>query len=247
MIENLLYHIGRYCGMVAGMFRTLERPKVYYELILAEVSSMIGGSMVIVIIISTFIGAVTCLQTAYQLTSGVFPDSIIGSVVSASTLLELSPTVMTFILAGRIGSKIASEIGAMRVTEQIDAIEVMGINPIGYLVLPKIAGGLLALPLLVTVSAFLSHLGGMVSGELSGEVTAVEYTQGIQEYFNPFYITVMYVKAIIFGFIITSVSAYQGFFTHGGSLEVGVSSTRAVVFSCLSMVFADYLIAELML
>lgn len=233
--------------MVGGMFKTLERPKVYYQLILAETSQMIGGSMVIVVIISTFIGAVTCLQTAYQLTSGVFPDSIIGSVVSASTLLELSPTVMTFILAGRIGSKIASEIGAMRVTEQIDAIEVMGINPIGYLVLPKIVGGLLALPMLVTVSAFLSHLGGMLSGELSGEVTAVEYTQGIQEYFIPFYITVMYVKAIIFGFIITSVSAYQGFFTRGGSLEVGISSTRAVVFSCLTMVFADYLIAELML
>ncbi len=233
--------------MVGGMFRTLEKPKVYYQLALAETVSMIGGSVVIVVIISVFIGAVTTLQTAYQLTSGVFPDSVIGSVVSASTLLELSPTVMTFILAGRIGSKIASEIGAMRVSEQIDAIEVMGINPTGYLVLPKILGGVIALPILVTISAFLSHSGGMLAGDLSGEVTAVEFTQGIQEYFDPFQVTVMYVKAVIFGFIITSVSAYQGFFTEGGSLDVGISSTKAVVFSCLSMVFADYLIAELLL
>jgi len=233
--------------MVGGMFRTLEKPGVYYRIALSEATSMIGGSMTIVVIISTFIGAVTTLQTAYQLTSGVFPDSVIGSVVSASTLLELSPTVMTFILAGRIGSKIASEIGAMRVSEQIDAIEVMGINPIGYLVLPRILGGLVSLPILVTVSAFLSHGGGMLAGELSGEVTAVEFTQGIQEYFDPFQVTVMYVKAVIFGFIITAVSAYQGFYTKGGSLDVGVSSTKAVVFSCLSMVFADYLIAELLL
>jgi len=208
---------------------------------------MVGGSMTIVVIISTFIGAVTTLQTAYQLTSGVFPDSVIGSVVSASTLLELSPTVMTFILAGRIGSKIASEIGAMRVSEQIDAIEVMGINPLGYLVLPKILGGIMSLPILVTISAFLSHLGGMFVGEVSGEVTAVEFTQGIQEYFDSFQVVVMYVKAIFFGFLITAVSAYQGFYTSGGSLDVGASSTKAVVFSCLSMVFADYLIAELLL
>ncbi len=233
--------------MIGGMFRTLEKPGIYYRIALSEAVSMIGGSMTIVVIISTFIGAVTTLQTAYQLTSGVFPDSVIGSVVSASTLLELSPTVMTFILAGRIGSKIASEIGAMRVSEQIDAIEVMGINPIGYLVLPRILSGLVALPILVTISAFLSHGGGMLAGELSGEVTAVEFTQGIQEYFDPFQVTVMYVKAFIFGFIITAVSAYQGFYTQGGALDVGISSTKAVVFSCLSMVFADYLIAELLL
>lgn len=247
VLRSLLFHIGRFSLMIGGMFRTLEKPIVYYRLTLTETVSMIGGSMVIVVIISTFIGAVMCLQTAYQLTSGVFPDSVIGSVVSASTLLELSPTVMSFVLAGRIGSKISSEIGSMRVSEQIDAIEVMGINPVGYLVFPKILGGMIALPILVTVSAFLSHLGGMVAGDLSGEVTAVEYTQGIREYFDPFQVIVMYVKAFIFGFLITAVSSYQGFYTRGGSLEVGSASTRAVVFSCLSMVFADYLIAELML
>lgn len=229
------------------MFRSLEKPQVYYRLWLAESVSMIGGTIGIVIIISTFIGAVTTLQTAYQLVSSLVPDKVIGSVVSASTLLELAPTVMTFIIAGRIGSQIASEIGTMRVTEQIDAIEVMGINSQAYLILPKILAGLVSLPVLVTVSAFVAHAGGLFAGDISGEVTAVEFTQGIQEYFEPFQVAVMYVKAITFGFIITTVSAYQGFYTDGGSLEVGASSTKAVVYSCLVMVVADYIIAELML
>lgn len=229
------------------MFRSLEKPQVYYRLWLAESVSMIGGTIGIVIIISTFIGAVTTLQTAYQLVSSLVPNKVIGSVVSASTLLELAPTVMTFIIAGRIGSQIASEIGTMRVTEQIDAIEVMGINSKAYLILPKILAGLVSLPVLVTVSAFVAHAGGLFAGDISGEVTAVEFTQGIQEYFEPFQVAVMYVKAITFGFIITTVSAYQGFYTDGGSLEVGASSTKAVVYSCLVMVVADYIIAELML
>lgn len=233
--------------LLGSMFKTMEKPRVYYDLALQETTSMITGSLAIVIIISVFIGGVTTLQTAYQLVSDLIAKSVIGSIVSASTLLELSPTVMTFILAGRIGSKIASEIGTMRVTEQIDAIEVMGINSSAYLILPKIIGGLIAFPILVSVSAFLAHLGGLMAGDFTGEVTAVEFTSGIQTYFEPFQVVVMYVKAFTFGFLITSVSAYQGFFTHGGALEVGASSTKAVVFSCLSMVVADYLIAQIML
>lgn len=225
----------------------MEKPRIYYELALQETVSMILGSMGIVVIISVFVGGVTTLQTAYQLVSDLIADSIIGSIVSASTLLELSPTVMVFILAGRIGSKIASEIGTMRVTEQIDAIEVMGINSSAYLILPKIIGGLIAFPILVTVSAFLAHLGGMLAGDWTGAVTAVEFTSGIQTYFEPFQVVVMYVKAFTFGFLITTISAYQGFYTQGGALEVGASATRAVVFSCLSMVVADYLIAQIML
>lgn len=246
-MTKFLFHIGRYVLLLGSMFRSLEKPQVYYRLWLAESVSMIGGTVGIVIIISTFIGAVTTLQTAYQLVSSLVPDKVIGSVVSASTLLELAPTVMTFIIAGRIGSQIASEIGTMRVTEQIDAIEVMGINSSAYLILPKILAGLVSLPVLVTVSAFVAHAGGLFAGDVSGEVTAVEFTQGIQEYFEPFQVAVMYVKAITFGFIITTVSAYQGFYTDGGSLEVGASSTKAVVYSCLVMVVADYIIAELML
>ena len=201
----------------------------------------------IVIIISVFIGAVSTLQTAYQLVTSLVPKSVIGTVVSATTLLELSPTVLTFILAGRIGSKIASEIGTMRVTEQIDALEVMGVNSSAYLILPKIIAGFIALPVLVSVSAFLAHLGGLIAGDVTGAVTALEFTMGIQEFYEPYQVLVMYVKAFTFGLLITSVSAYQGYYTQGGALEVGASSTRAVVFSCLTMVVADYLIAQLML
>ena len=229
------------------MFKSMEKPGIYYRLALSETVSFISGSMVIIVVISTFIGAVTTLQTGYQLISSFVPRSIIGTIVSTTTLLELSPTVVTFILAGRIGSKIASEIGTMRVTEQIDALEVMGINSSAYLIFPKVIAGLLALPTLVTISAFLAHLGGVLAGDLSGTVTAYEFTLGLQTYYDPYQVAVMYVKAFTFGFLITTVSAYQGYFTKGGALEVGASSTKAVVFSCLAMVVADYLIAQLML
>lgn len=247
LLEYFFFHVGRFFIMLGGIFRSMDKPAIYYRLWLGETVQMIQGSLVIVVIISSFMGAVTTLQTAYQLSSGLFPDSIIGSVVSATTLLELSPSVLSFILAGRIGSRIASEVGTMRVTEQIDALEVMGVNAQAYLIFPKILGALIAFPVLVTVSAFLSHLGGMMAGDLTGEVTATEYTQGVQTYFVPFQVTVMYVKSITFGLIISTISAYQGFFTSGGALEVGASSTKAVVYSCLTLVVADYLIAQLML
>jgi phospholipid/cholesterol/gamma-HCH transport system permease protein len=246
-LYKLFYHIGRYVMLMGGIFRTPEKFSVYYRLTLSEAVSQANGSLMIVVIISTFIGAVSTLQTAYQLETGLLPDSIIGAVVAATTLLELAPTVMSFILAGRIGSNIASQIGTMRVTEQIDAIEVMGINPQGYLLIPRILAGIISFPVLVTIAAFLGILGGMVAGHLSGEVTATEYSQGLREYYDGFQVVVMYIKAVIFGFLITSVAAYQGFYTRGGALEVGEASTRAVVFGCLSMVIADYLVAQLLL
>ncbi|MDX1908106.1 MAG: ABC transporter permease [Bacteroidia bacterium] len=233
--------------LLGSMFKSMERPAVYYKLTLAETVSMIGGSAMIVVVISLFIGAVSTLQTAYQLVSSLVARSVIGSVVSVTTLLELSPTVLMFIVAGRIGSKIASEIGTMRINEQIDALEVMGINASAYLIFPKILSGLLSVPVLVSLAAFLSHLGGMLAGEYTGAVTLVEFTQGVQQYYEPIQVEVMYVKAITFGFLIPAISAYQGYFTQGGSLEVGASSTRAVVYSCLAMVIADYIIAEIIL
>lgn len=225
----------------------MDKASTYYKLYVSETVRMIQGSMVIVVIISTFMGAVSTVQTAYQLIAEWIQPSVIGSVVSATTILELSPTVLSFILAGRIGSRIASEIGTMRVTEQIDALEVMGVNSQAYLIFPKILAGLTSFPILVTVSAFLSHLGGMVAGHLTGEVLIQQFAQGTQEFFVPFQINVMYVKAITFGWIITTISAYQGFYTRGGALEVGTTSTKAVVYSCLTIVVFDYLIAQIML
>lgn len=246
-IQTFLFHIGRYVLLLAGMFKRPEKLKLYYQQTMIEAVSMVVGSMFIVVIISTFIGAVTTLQTAYQLTTPFIADSVIGSVVSASTLLELSPTVLSFILAGRIGSNIASQIGTMRVTEQIDALEVMGINSKGYLLMPRLVAGFFSFPLLITISAFLSTMGGLMAGDISGEVSAIEYIQGMEEYYDPLYITIMYVKAIIFGILIVSISAYQGYYVRGGALEVGRAATRAVVYSCLTMVVADYFVAQLLL
>ena len=135
----------------------------------------------------------------------------------------------------------------MRVTEQIDAIEVMGINSSGYLIIPRIVAGLISFPILVTISAFLSILGGLVAGTLTGEVTAVEFAQGVQEDYDPIYTAILYVKALVFGFLITTISAYQGYYVRGGALEVGRAATRAVVYSCLAMVVADYFVAQIFL
>jgi len=239
LLRSFLFHLGRYTMLLGGIFRTMEKPKVYYKLALGEAVSMVGGSLSILIVISLFIGAVTTLQTAYQLTSSLVPTSIIGTIVSVTDLLELSPTIVNLVIAGRIGSKIASEIGTMRVTEQIDALEVMGVNSRAYLILPKLIGGVVALPILTTISAFLTHTGGIFAGSMTGAVTAQEFTLGLREYYDHYQVVIMYVKCTTFGFIITSVSAYQGYFTRGGALEVGDSATRAVVYSCLTMVVFD--------
>lgn len=246
-MKRFFYHIGRFSMLLGGMFRAMEKPRVYYKLTLDEAVSMIGGSMLILVVISFFVGAVTTVQTAYQLTSNLVSNTIIGSIVSTTAILELSPGIVNLVIAGRIGSKIASEIGTMRVTEQIDALEVMGINSRAYLILPKIFAGLISLPILTTISAFLAHAGGISAGHFSGEVTSTEFILGMREYYDPYQVVVMYVKAAVFGLIIASVSSYQGFYTKGGALDVGASSTRAVVFSCLTITLADYMVAQLML
>lgn len=247
MTFSIFQHIGRYLMMMSNLFHSLERPVIYYRLFMREIITMVIGSLSIVVLIATFVGAVTTLQTAYQLISPWIPRSTIGSVVSASTMLELAPTVVTFILAGMMGSSIASEIGTMRVTEQIDALEVMGINSVAYLVLPKLTASLIVYPMLVTIAAFLCHLGGIIAGEVSGQVSAVEFTQGVQQWFEPIQVRVMYTKSIIFGFLISTISAYQGYYTSGGALEVGQSCTKAVVNSCIAMVVADYFVADILL
>jgi phospholipid/cholesterol/gamma-HCH transport system permease protein len=194
-----------------------------------------------------FLGAVTTVQTAFQLVSDFIPKSVIGMIVRDSAILELSPTISAIVLAGKVGSSIASQIGTMRVTEQIDALEIMGINSPGYLILPKIIGAVTMIPLLVIISIGLTITGGYIAGTASGAVTGQDFINGITTTFIPFTFTVSMVKSVIFAFIITSVSAYQGFYTDGGALEVGRSSTKAVVISCIAILFTDYLVAQLLL
>lgn len=241
------FHFGRYLLLLKRTFTLTEKLRVYIGAILTEIVSMGIGSIAIVFIISLFIGAVGTVQTAYQISSGFYPRTVIGNVVSASALLEMAPTVISLILAGKVGSNITSQIGTMRVTEQIDALDVMGVNSASYLILPKILGALIALPILVTLAAFLMHVGGILAGILANIVSYAQFTEGVRAFTQPFFVTFMLIKAVSFSFIISSISAYQGYYVHGGAVEVGQASTTAVVQSCTSIIIVNYILAKLLL
>jgi phospholipid/cholesterol/gamma-HCH transport system permease protein len=205
------------------------------------------GSLGIIAIISVFIGAVAAIQVAFQLISPYITKTVVGSISRDSTILEFSPTISSLVLTGRIGSSIASQIGTMRVTEQIDALEIMGVNAPGYLISPKIIAGVTMIPLLVIISVVLGLSGGYAACLMSRDVSTTDYLLGLRDGFNPVTVTVCAVKAVTFGFIITSVCAYFGFYTSGGALEVGQSATKGVVFSCIWILFADLIISSLLL
>lgn len=240
-------NFGRYLLLMKSVFKKPEKFHIYWREIVFEMNSIGVGSLTLVAIISTFIGAVMTMQIAFQLVSDLIPNSIIGAINRDSSILELSPTITGLILAGKVGSSISSQIGSMRVSEQIDALEIMGINAPGYLILPKIIAGVTMVPLLVIISIFLALTGGLIGGALSGAVTPADYIEGITDEFNGYITAVAMVKAVVFGFIITSVSAYQGFHVRGGALEVGQAGTKGVVVSCITILVADYVITALML
>jgi phospholipid/cholesterol/gamma-HCH transport system permease protein len=220
---------------------------VYVRLVIDE-SILIGiDSVFIVVIVSSFIGAVTAVQTAYNLVSPFVPLYIIGTIVRDMTILELAPTITCVVLAGKVGSNIAGGLGTMRITEQIDALEVMGINSSSYLILPKIVAAIITFPLLVIIAAFLSMYGGYLAGILTGVLTEKEYIYGIRYQFSSFNVGFAIIKSLVFAFLISSISSYQGYFTKGGALEVGKSSTEAVTNSCIAVLCADYLLAQLLL
>lgn len=224
-----------------------EKVKVFIQRLFHEMNSIGIGSLPIVAITALFIGAVTTVQTAYQLVSGLISKSVIGTIVSDSTMLELGPTITCLVLSGKVGAHISSEIGNMRISEQIDALEVMGINAPGYLALPKILAGVIMIPILNIIAITLSIYGGYMAGELSGILTHEEFVSGARSTFKGFTLVFSMIKAFTFAFIITSVSSYQGYYTKGGALEVGESSTKAVVYSSVLILFFDYLLAELLL
>jgi phospholipid/cholesterol/gamma-HCH transport system permease protein len=241
------FHLGRYVLLLKSVFSKPENYRVYWREIVREMDTIGIGSLGIVCIISVFLGAVTTVQTAFQLVSAIIPLEVIGMITRDSTILELSPTITMLVLAGRVGSSISSQIGTMRVTEQIDALEIMGVNSSGFLILPKLIAALTMIPLLIIISMFLSILGGYVAGSLSGALSPAEYVAGLLRDWNPFIVTVALIKTALFAFIVTTVSAYQGFYTSGGALEVGKSSTRAVVYSCILILCTDYIVAQLLL
>ncbi|MCW3113211.1 MAG: transporter permease [Segetibacter sp.] len=238
---------GQYLLMLKGMFSRPENPKMYWKEFMHQCVEIGIGSLPIVVIISLFLGAVTTVQTAYQLVSPLVPASTIGQIVRDSMILELSPTVVSIVLAGVVGSKIASELGNMRISEQIDALEIMGINTKTYLVLPKIMGALLMIPCLITLSAFLGIWGGRTAADMSNIVASDIFDIGLRSNFSPKNVWFALTKAYTFAFIVSSIPAYFGYFVSGGSLEIGRSSTTSVVVSCILILVADYALAALLL
>lgn len=239
--------LGKYFLFLGSLFSNREAFRTYVTLTLDE-SIIIGiNSIIIVVIVSTFMGAVTAVQTAYNLVSPLISNYVISLIVRDMTILELAPTITAIVFAGKVGSNIAGGLGTMRITEQIDALEVMGINSASYLVLPKIIATVIVYPMLVIISGFLSIYGGYLAGVLTGVITETEYIYGIRADFNQYTVAFALIKSVVFAFLIASISSYKGFYTKGGALEVGKASTSAVTNSCIAILTADFLLAQLLL
>jgi phospholipid/cholesterol/gamma-HCH transport system permease protein len=243
----MIKEIGKYFIFLGHLFVNTESFKTYYRLILDECVSVGIGSVFLVALVSTFMGAVTTVQTAFNMVTPLVPDYVISQVVREMTVLELAPTIIAVIFAGKVGSSMAGGIGSMRITEQIDALEVMGINSISYLVLPKIVASIMMYPLLVIVAGVCSLVGGYLVGLATGVITPTDYVYGIRSSFNDFTITFALIKSVVFAFLVSSISSYKGYYTQGGALEVGISSTQAVTNSVIAVLLADYFLAQLLL
>lgn len=244
---GVLFHIGRYVMTVFRCFVKPERAAMYWKETLRQMSNIGVGSVLIIILISFFIGAVSTVQFAYNLSNSMVPMYYVGYVVKESMILELAPTISCLILAGKVGSNLSSELGTMRLTEQIDALEIMGVNTISYLIGPKLAASVTMTPILVVISAVTGIGGGLLAGHFTGYVSSDDFTQGILLSFIAKNIYIMLTKAAVFGFLLTSISCYQGFYAYGSSVEIGKASTRAVVLSSVMVLIADFVLAWLLL
>lgn len=244
---KLLHHFGKYVLLMKRAFGRPEKYTIYYRQIITEINSLGIGSLGIAAIISVFMGAVITIQSSFNFTSAWIPLYAVGLATRQGIILEFAPTIISLILAGKVGSSIASEIGTMRVTEQIDALEVMGINSASYLIMPKVLAAVFINPFIILISMFLGIFGGWLFGILTGVVSSYEYIYGIQYQFKPFGVTYALIKTVVFAFIITSVSAYHGYYTNGGALEVGRSSTKAVVYSNILILVFNFLLTQLLM
>lgn len=238
---------GHYILFLNKVFKTPDRWRMFFKQFFREFYGMGNDSFQIVSIISMFIGGVTVIQFGYQLAGTLAPANLLGRIVRDANILEFSPTIIGLVMAGKIGSSIAGEIGTMKVSEQIDALEIMGVNSANYVVMPKIVSAIITMPIIVTYSMTLSMVGGAISTELSGVVSMQTYIDGLLWDFDGYNVFFSLVKAVVFGFVIASISSFHGYNTNGGALEVGESSTKSVVQSCIAIIFFDYALAQVML
>lgn len=229
------------------VFSRPEKRSIYWKRFLEEVQSVGLSSIGIVALMSGFMGVVITIQTASNIDSAWIPEYTVGFTTRQSIILEFSPTIISLILAGKIGSNIASEIGTMRVTEQIDALDVMGVNSAAYLILPKILAAVFMFPFLIIISMFLGVFGGWFICEVTGIITTRAFVYGVQYDFRTFHVIYALVKSVVFGFLIASCSGYYGYYASGSALEVGRSSTQAVVYSSILILIFNYIITQLVL
>ncbi len=240
-------HIGKYCILLGNVFSKPEKRSIYRKLIAQEIDKIGLQSLGIVALLSLFMGAVVTLQTAANIDSGWIPRWTIGFTTRQTMILEFSSTIVCLILSGKVGGNISSEIGTMRITEQIDAMDIMGINSASYLILPKIIAAMFIFPFLVIISMFLGIGVGALVGQAADVISFTDYEYGLQYSFELFQVSYSLIKTVVFAFIITSVSAYHGYNTRGGPREVGQSSTRAVVYSMVLILIANYVLTQLLL
>lgn len=244
---DALQQVGKYGLLLYRAFRSLLEVRSYRSNLVNELTKIGYESVPIVLLTGVFTGAVMTLQTAYQLELAFIPRSIIGAITSESILIELAAVITSLVLAGKVGARIATELGTMRVSEQIDALESMGFNSVSFLVLPRVTAGLIMFPVLYIIAAIFGILGGLAAGVISGTLPAAEFMQGAREFFYPWDASFGLLKAFVFGFVITSISCFKGYYASGGAEGVGKGTTQATVLSCIYVLLADFALAAIVL
>lgn len=243
----MLSSLGKYAILMFHAVRHPDKWRMFWRQLTVELQSLGVESVGIVAIISVFMGGVAAIQTAYNIDNPLIPMTMVGFTVRQSIILEFAPTVMSLILAGKVGSRIASEIGTMRVTEQIDALQIMGVNPANFLIFPKIVAAMLFNPVLITLSMLLGLFGGWLACVSLNLVSSGDYIEGIQSWFDPYIVTYALIKTVVFAYLIVSVSAFHGYVISGGALDVGSASTKAVVHSSILIILFNLLLTQLLL
>jgi len=244
---GVIEDFGKYLVFLTDVFRKPQKFRIAWKQFVIEVKDIGLDSVWIVSLMSIFIGAVITLQTSANIDSPLVPSNVIGFTTRQSMLLEFSPTMIALILSGKVGSSIASQLGTMRITEQIDALTMMGVRSASFLVMPKIAASIFFFPFLITLSMYLGMFGGWLFGTLSGVISSFDYIDGLRYMFNPYDYSYAMVKTIVFAFLITSISSYKGFFAKGSALEVARASTNAVVSSSIAILIANYMLTQILL
>jgi phospholipid/cholesterol/gamma-HCH transport system permease protein len=243
----MISRFGRYIILMLKVFRKPDKFPVYWRQLVLEINNLGIESLGIVLVISVFMGAVVAIQTAYNIDSPLIPLTMVGFTVRQSVILEFSPTIISMILAGKVGSRIASEIGTMRVTEQIDALEIMGINPANYLIFPKVSAAMVFNPVIIIISMAFGLLGGYMVAIFTNLYTPQDYVTGLRGWFDGFTIIYALIKTVVFALLITSISGFEGYSVKGGAIQVGDASTRAVVWSSIMIILFNLVLTQLLL